>query len=369
MQRLLVRIAVLSLCVGTLSACGIFGNSADDSAMAVPGANGQGFVSASTDVKGAVQQARLLRTKGDTEGATRILSQLMMTAPDDPGVVGEYGKLLVQENRFADAVQFLHRAVELQPNDWSLYSATGVAYDQLGDQSSARIAYEHALALKPGEPAILNNYAMSRMLAGDTVAARALMATDQASRSTDPKIARNVALLDSMGPAKPTAQPTDASRTQSGASAPEGGRQHRASRDRSFRAPRAGADHSQRHPGRHAGSSRRCAGRSPPGSRRQARRQIQARTAACGSERRQAGQKGQASRSDSRAAHDRGCDQALDDFSEQRFDHRARLRRTQHGHDLELHQIAPLLGPLLQQLKIVALHDLEAALGSIQLEM
>ena len=38
--------------------------------------------------------------------------------------------------------------MELQPNDWTLYSALGVAYDQLGDQTSARTAYEHALALQ-----------------------------------------------------------------------------------------------------------------------------------------------------------------------------------------------------------------------------
>jgi hypothetical protein len=117
--------------------------------------------------------------------------------------VGEYGKLLVQQGRSDDAAQFLRRAVELQPNDWSLYSALGVAYDQLSDPANAKLAYEHALALNPSEPAILNNYAMSRMLAGDTTAARALMIKAQASGSTDPKIARNLALLDSMAPVKP----------------------------------------------------------------------------------------------------------------------------------------------------------------------
>jgi Flp pilus assembly protein TadD len=206
MQRLLVRFALVSLCAGPVSACGMFG--ADDNVAVMPG-GGQN-VAVPTDVSAAVRQAQLLRAKGDLDGATRILSQLMLTAPDDAGVVGEYGKLLVQETRSDDAVQFLRRAIQLQPNDWSLYSAMGVAYDQQGNQPQAKIAYERALILKPGEPAILNNFAMSRMLAGDTVAARALMLQAKASGSTDPKIARNLALLDSMAPAKPATAQTQA---------------------------------------------------------------------------------------------------------------------------------------------------------------
>jgi hypothetical protein len=98
-------------------------------------------------------------------------------------------------------VQFLHRAVELQPNDWTYYSALGVAYDKQSDAPNAKLAYERALTLKPGEPAVLNNFAMSRMLAGDVVAARTLMLQAQAGGSTDPRIAQNLALLDSRTPA------------------------------------------------------------------------------------------------------------------------------------------------------------------------
>jgi hypothetical protein len=55
--------------------------------------------------------------------------------------------------------------------------------------------------LKPGEPAILNNYAMSRMLAGDPKSARTLLMQAKASGSADPKLDQNLALLDSMTPA------------------------------------------------------------------------------------------------------------------------------------------------------------------------
>ena len=128
----------------------------------------------------------------------------MLVASDDPRVIGEYGKTLAEKGRAQDAVQFLTRATELQPNDWSFYSALGVAYDQVGDQSSARMAYEHALKLNPNEPSILNNYALSRMLANDPDTARQLIARAQtAGGASDPKIARNIELVNKLAPVAP----------------------------------------------------------------------------------------------------------------------------------------------------------------------
>jgi hypothetical protein len=125
----------------------------------------------------------------------------MLVASDDPRVIGEYGKTLTEKGRAQDAVQFLTRATQLQPGDWSLYSALGVAYDQVGDQSSARMAYEHALKLNPTEPSILNNYALSRMLANDPDTARQLIArAEAAGGSSDAKIARNIELVNQLAP-------------------------------------------------------------------------------------------------------------------------------------------------------------------------
>jgi Flp pilus assembly protein TadD len=203
MRRLALRIVGLALCTTALTGCGMLGGSGGGDADLNPVVHNGGDSTApmTVDIGTGVRQAQLLRTSGDLNGAMRILSQLMLGAPDDPRVVGEYGKLLVQQGRSADAVQFLHRAVELQPNDWTLYSALGVAYDKQTDAPNAKLAYERALVLKPGEPAVLNNFAMSRMLAGDPVAARTLMMQAQAGGSTDPRIAQNLALLDARTPA------------------------------------------------------------------------------------------------------------------------------------------------------------------------
>jgi len=202
MHRMLVRVAALALCTSALSACGVM--SGGDQKVAPPqSASGSSPMAIAADLTQAIHQAQQLRLSGDLDGSMRVISQLMLAAPDDPRVVGEYGKLLVQQGRFDDAAQFLRRAVELDPSNWSYYSALGVAYDQLKDPANAKNAYEHALALKPGEPAVLNNYAMSRMLAGDTTNARALLLQAKANGSTDPKIDQNLALLDSETAPKP----------------------------------------------------------------------------------------------------------------------------------------------------------------------
>ncbi len=158
-----------------------------------------------------IEKAKTQRALGDNTGAAHALAQIMLVAPDDVRVVSEYGKVLVSLGRSDDAVAFLKRALQLSPNDWTLYSAIGAAFDQKADFESARTAYQRGLELKPGGAALLNNYAMSRMLAGDLPGAQALIAQAQAA-GNDPKIAHNAALMTNLrGPRAETAHPVVAS--------------------------------------------------------------------------------------------------------------------------------------------------------------
>jgi Flp pilus assembly protein TadD len=153
----------------------------------------------------SIRQAQMLRLAGSYPEAIKHLSQLMMVASDDSRVVSEYGKTLAATGRADDAVNFLTRAQQLQPNDWTIYSAMGVAYDQLGNQKGAQSAYERALAIKPGEPSVLSNYALSRMLAKDPDMASKLAARAEIANASgkDPMIARNIAMIRSMAPETP----------------------------------------------------------------------------------------------------------------------------------------------------------------------
>ncbi len=172
---------------------------------------------APTDVDSGVRQAHALRMAGQYDAAIRTLSQLMLVASDDPAVVSEYGKTLVEKGRGQDAVDFLTRAIELRPAEWSYYSALGVAYDEVGDEVSARTAYERALKLKPNDPSILNNYALSRMLAKDPEGARQLIASaERAGGASDPKIARNIELVNKLAAEAPAEPKTASSEVPAG---------------------------------------------------------------------------------------------------------------------------------------------------------
>jgi Flp pilus assembly protein TadD len=161
---------------------------------------------ANVSIEAELAQAQTLRAQGNYAEATKTLGQLVLVSPDDARIVGEYGKVLVQQGgRSDDAIAFLKRAVALKGNDATLYSALGVAYDQADDQKNAKAAYDKALALHPGDPTVLNNYAVSRMLAGDLDGAQKLLAQAQAAGGSNPKVVSNLQLLAQMRTAKATA--------------------------------------------------------------------------------------------------------------------------------------------------------------------
>lgn len=150
-----------------------------------------------------IQHARDLRTKGDLDGAAKVLRQLMLVAATDPRVLGEYGKVLTQQGHAKDAIQVLSHAIQFSGTDWTLYSALGVAYDQTDDHVDARKSYDRALAMKPGEPSVLNNYAVSRMLTGDYTGAAQMLAQLQSAGATNPKIAANLEKAQSLSVTRP----------------------------------------------------------------------------------------------------------------------------------------------------------------------
>lgn len=154
------------------------------------------------DVENTIRQAQALRKAGEFQAAARTLSQLVIFVPDNPRLLGEYGKVLVALGRSDDALAFLERAVQLQPGDWSLYSAQGVAYDAQGKYQAAQTSYMRALALKPGEPAVLNNAALSYMQSGDLAAAEKLLLQVGMNAADYPRIAQNLTLVQSLKAAR-----------------------------------------------------------------------------------------------------------------------------------------------------------------------
>ena len=150
------------------------------------------------NIEAAIRDAQALRKSGDLGGAAKSLSQLVLIAPDNPVVLGEYGKNLAAQGRSDDALAFLERAIELQASDWTLYSAQGMAYDQKANYHAAQASYARALVLKPGEPTVLNNAALSYMQAGDLDSAEKLLLQAPPGSPDYPRIAQNLALVQSL---------------------------------------------------------------------------------------------------------------------------------------------------------------------------
>ena len=156
------------------------------------------------DLEAALKQAQAQRKSGDFQGAAKTLGQLILFSADDGRVLTEYGKTLVSLGRSDDAISFLERAMQLLPPDWSVYSALGVAYDQKGNYPAARAAYSQALTLKPGEPTVLNNAAMSYMQSGDLESAQRLLQQAAPGTTEFPRISQNMTLVQSLKDRKST---------------------------------------------------------------------------------------------------------------------------------------------------------------------
>lgn len=181
MNRLLACTSIVALCAAFAASTAFAG----DAKQAAPAA----AASLPATLNGEIERAKDLREKGQFAEASKALRQLMLVAGSDPRVASEYGKVLAQQGYAKDAVGVLTKAVQLNSTDWTLYSALGVAYDQLDDHANARKSYDRALAMKPNELSVVNNYAVSRMLTGDYDGAVQML---MQLHSSDPKIAANL---------------------------------------------------------------------------------------------------------------------------------------------------------------------------------
>jgi Flp pilus assembly protein TadD len=90
----------------------------------------------------------------------RELARMSKDYPDSPLPDAQIGDMLRQKNRFADAVAAYDRAIDRvktpDRDDWLLFYSRGIAYDRSHQWPKAQADFEHALALAPDQPAVLN---------------------------------------------------------------------------------------------------------------------------------------------------------------------------------------------------------------------
>src|SRR3954452_12199573 len=102
---LLAAVSALALCATACAETGKPSASQPVPNKALPGSQAaaqQSVPVAGVSLESEIRRAQALRAQGNVTEAIRALAQLVLVAPDDPRIVGEYGKALVQQGRSDD---------------------------------------------------------------------------------------------------------------------------------------------------------------------------------------------------------------------------------------------------------------------------
>jgi Flp pilus assembly protein TadD len=126
-----------------------------------------------------------------------VLATLYQYHPDDPTLLGTYGRELAQAGRPEEAQPVLTKAIAAGGTDWRLLSAMGSVLDQQAKYNEARDYYQRALKIAPGNVAVLNNLGMSYALEGDLKQAEKTLreASGLPAGNSEPRLRQNLALV------------------------------------------------------------------------------------------------------------------------------------------------------------------------------
>ena len=150
------------------------------------------------NIDAALQFARSLRQIGGATQAVMLLKDVVMRAPDNTGILSEYGKALTEAGRPADALPFFARALQNERRDWTLHSGYGVALDQTGSHRQAQTQYESALKLSPDNLIVHGNLAMSFVLEGNLGQGEEILRGLVARPNATPQMRQNLSMVASL---------------------------------------------------------------------------------------------------------------------------------------------------------------------------
>ncbi|MDZ7822648.1 MAG: tetratricopeptide repeat protein [Ahrensia sp.] len=143
----------------------------------------------------AMAYASILRANNMNEQALAVMRKAAIVHSSDRDVLAAYGKALAGASEFSAALDALQRAQDPTRPDWRLISAEGAIYDQTGRSEEARSLYQKALGLRPNEPTILSNLAMSHVLENDLVTAENYLRTAVQQPAADSRVRQNLAMV------------------------------------------------------------------------------------------------------------------------------------------------------------------------------
>jgi tetratricopeptide (TPR) repeat protein len=145
-----------------------------------------------------LQRAALAERLGHSEEAVHELQGIAADYPASPLPAMREGDILRGKERFADAIAAYDRAVariaQPGPNDWLVFYDRGIAYERSRQWTKAEADFQHALALAPDQPFVLNYLGYSWADMGQNLAqARQMIEKASQRRPNDG------AIVDSLG--------------------------------------------------------------------------------------------------------------------------------------------------------------------------
>jgi Flp pilus assembly protein TadD len=147
------------------------------------------------DADAALQYGKALRATGQKSQAVAVLEQATIANSENKALLAGYGRALADNGNFQQAFDVLGRAHTPDNPDWRILSAQGATLDQLGRFEEARQYYSSALKIRPDEPAVLSNLALSYVLSKDLPKAEETLRRAHGRAGNDPRVRANLALV------------------------------------------------------------------------------------------------------------------------------------------------------------------------------
>jgi Flp pilus assembly protein TadD len=138
--------------------------------------------------------ARALRITGAKAEAMAVLDKGGDKA-NDRTLQLERGLLALELGQTAKAEKLLRQAHDPKAPNWRLHSALGATLATAGRQQEAQAQFAKALALAPGNPAVLNNLALSYALDGKAAEAEKLLRAVKPDAVQAAQVKQNLALV------------------------------------------------------------------------------------------------------------------------------------------------------------------------------
>ena len=147
------------------------------------------------DPQAAINYIRNLKALGAKQQALGVAQNAYGTNPTHKAIASEYGRLALDQDQLSLAEKLLAQADDAVAPDWKIISARGTVLAKQGKYRDAIPQFERALALAPGQPAILNNLALAHAMNGQAEKAEPMLRQAASDQSADPKVTQNLSLV------------------------------------------------------------------------------------------------------------------------------------------------------------------------------